>query len=70
LFEHPATENDPVALARTLVEWVAAPDRAAPVPSPAATLAAERDRLRDQLAAVHGSPTWRILSRLHRLLGG
>ncbi len=63
-----AATSDPVRLAAPLVAWAAAPDRARPAPSPAATLAAERDRLRDQLAAVHGSPTWRVLSRLHRLV--
>jgi hypothetical protein len=55
-------------LATPLLEWVAAPSRVATVPSPLTMLTAERDRLQAALRAVHASPTWRVLSRLHRKL--
>jgi len=56
----------PEAVARTLVAWVDQPVRVPARPSPLQSMAEERDRLRDALQAVHASPTWRVLSRLHR----
>lgn len=50
--------------------WAAAPARRA-VPGdaePTAALRRERDALAGELAAVRGSPTWRALDRLRRLL--
>jgi glycosyltransferase involved in cell wall biosynthesis len=68
LVAHLDGTSAPLPLARPLLDWVAAPRRVPSAPSPLATMAAERDRLRSDLQAVHGSPTWRTLSRLHRLL--
>jgi glycosyltransferase involved in cell wall biosynthesis len=71
LVAHLDAGSAPGALAAPLLRWVAAPTRVPPVPSPLALLTAERDRLQAALQDVHTSPTWRVLSRVHRaLLGG
>ena len=65
---HLDTHSAPAALAAPLLRWLSAPARVPAVPSPTAQLSAERDRLQDALRAVHTSPTWRVLSTLHRAL--
>ena len=59
---------DPQRIAAPLLEFVARPQRAAASPQNAETLAAEVTRLRQELAALHGSPTWKTLSTAHRAL--
>jgi hypothetical protein len=61
-----ATDSDPTKLAAPLLAWAAAPDRAPPTLDPIAALAQDRDALRSELAQVHATPTWRLLSRIHR----
>ncbi len=56
----------PLALAAPLVAFAGAPQRRPQGARPEARLAEEIESLRAQLAAVHRSPTWRTLSRLHR----
>jgi len=69
---HPivAPRYSPEAITAPLVQWALSPIRAAPGPGVEALLAAQVETLQAQLSAVHHSPTWRILSRLHRLAGG
>ena len=57
---------DPLVVAEPLVAFANAPVRRLPCVRPEARLAEEIESLRAQLAAVHRSPTWRALSRLHR----
>jgi hypothetical protein len=51
---------------------VRAPRRTPPGPAadPLAVVLAERDRAREELARLRGTPTFRLLSRAHRRLGG
>ena len=50
-----------------LLRWLEAPARAPSAPAQEALVAANA-RLKAQLQAVHQSPTWRLLSPLHRVL--
>lgn len=59
-----AARYDPVAVARPLLDWLAAPTRAPPGLLPSATLAGELWRTREELARVYRSPTWRALARI------
>ncbi len=65
-----AARHDPDRLAAPLLAWVADPVRLAPSASPERLLAEENARLKAELAAVHGSPTWRALARVHAAIGG
>ena len=58
----------PANISGALTRFADAPFRTDPIVPPAARLAAEVESLRGQLADIHRSPTWRTLSRLHRLL--
>lgn len=66
--DHLRARYHPDAIARPLTRFVQAPQRHPTATDPTARVAAELEALQAQLAAVHGSPTWRVLSRLHRLL--
>jgi hypothetical protein len=61
---------DPDRLAAPLVDWVANPDRAPAGRSGTIELSAQLEAARAELAAVYATPTWRLLSSLHRLLLG
>ena len=52
---------------RELVAWAARPARAAPGLDLGEAASQEARALRDELQAVHATPTWRLLSRLGRL---
>ena len=65
---HLARRYAPSIITRPVLDFVAQPTRSPAVPEPIAAVAAELEAVRSELAAVHGSPTWRVLSRLHRLL--
>lgn len=56
---------DAQAITAPLLGFVAEPSRAPVGTPPAAQLAREVEALRGQLAAIHRSPTWRLLSRIH-----
>ena len=58
----------PARVAAPLVAWAEAPGRTQPAALPAAALAIQLAEERDALAQLHASPTWRTLSRLHRLV--
>jgi len=53
-----------------LVAWAAAPRRAAPGFDLARAAGDEARALRAELDAVHATPTWKLLSKLRRRLGG
>ena len=59
-----AARTAPEAVTAPLLAWVAAPTRTPP--SPEAALAGEVARLRDELATVYASLTWRAMNGLHR----
>lgn len=59
---------DPDRLAAPLVQWVASPDRAPVGRSGALEISAQLEATRAELAGVYATPTWRLLSSLHRLL--
>ena len=71
---HPLMESayGPKTITRALTEWAKAPAASAGshTRTPESELAAEVESLREQLSAVHSSPTWRALSGVHRLIGG
>ncbi len=69
---HPivAPRYGPNAITAPLVQWARSPVRVAPSASVEALMAAQLESLQAELSAVHHSPTWRVLSRLHRLGGG
>jgi hypothetical protein len=48
-----------------LIAWCEAPRRTTPVPNAEATLAAELEVQRHELAQIYASPTWTALNRLH-----
>jgi len=62
-----AVELRPEAAAAALLDFAAQPRRSAPGQPLGFELAQDNARLRDALAAVHQSPTWRLSSRLRRL---
>ncbi len=55
-------------IAAPLVRWARSPVRRAPAQLPAATLAAALAHEQDEIARIHDSPTWKALSRLHRMV--
>lgn len=63
-------QASPHTIAAPLVAWARRPTRIASSASPEALLAAQVELLQSQLSAVHDSPTWRLLSQLHRRLRG
>jgi hypothetical protein len=63
-----ARDYEPNLIAAPMVAWAADPARTTPADLPAAALAVQLAEERDALAQVHASPTWRTLSRLHRLV--
>jgi hypothetical protein len=56
------------ATTRDLVDWAATPVRSSSGVDASAAMFEETRSLREELHAVHQSPTWRLLSRIHRLL--
>lgn len=62
-----ALELEPARIAAPLLRFVEAPRRATPVPGLAADLARDHAHLRDELARVHASPTWRLSARLQQI---
>jgi len=48
-----------------LLGWVAAPRRTTTAPNAEATMAAELEVQRSELARIYASPTWTALNRLH-----
>jgi len=52
-----------------IVDFVATPRRHPSVDTPMAALADAHARLLDEQRRLHGSPTWRLLNRLHRVVG-
>jgi hypothetical protein len=61
---------DPDRLAAPLLDWVSAPERAPAGRSGAHELSLQLQATRAELAGVYATPTWRLLSTLHRLLLG
>lgn len=57
----------PQAVAAPLLAFAARPHRATPVPHLGLDLAQDNALLRDELAKVHDSPTWRLSARWRRL---
>jgi len=66
--QHLATSHHPRKLLAPLLRWARAPDRAPAGEGALQALSQENLALRQQLAAIHGSPTWRILGGLHQRL--
>ena len=60
---------EPTALAAPLLAWAEAPQRSPAGTSGALELAAQLAQVRSELAGVYATPTWRLLSSLHGLLG-
>lgn len=65
---HLARRFAPDALVAPIAAFAARPTRHPLGVAPAASLAAEVESLRGQLARIHRSPTWRGLSSAHRLV--
>jgi glycosyltransferase involved in cell wall biosynthesis len=62
------THCAPLPLAAPLVAFASHPVRQAPGSRPETRLASEIEALREQLAEIHRSPTWRALSFMHKAL--
>jgi len=56
----------PLRLGAPLAAWASSGTRLPALPSPEQELSQALDAARAELAAVHRSPTWRLLSRAHR----
>jgi len=57
------------AISDPLSTWVEAPRRTPAQSAPESVLAKDHARLRDELNTMRSTPTWRLLSAAHRVLG-
>jgi len=57
---------DPLKIGAPLAAWAASGTRLTARPSPEQELSQALEAARAELAAIHGSPTWRLLSHVHR----
>ena len=64
--DHLALRYGPSAITAPLLRFVEDPVCMPPATDPVALVTAELEAAREALGAVHASPTWRLLSRLHR----
>lgn len=62
-------ELDPSVCLAPVVRFCQQPRRGPPPAAPWEALARQDAGLRDELARIHATPTWRALARLHRTLG-
>jgi len=62
-----AQAHDPHRLAAPLLRWAQTPARAPQGSSGALEISAQLEATRGELAGVYATPTWRLLSSLHRL---
>ncbi|HCH62253.1 MAG: hypothetical protein CL927_15695 [Deltaproteobacteria bacterium] len=67
---HLATRYAPTTTCDALLDFVHAPSVLPVTADPVALVTRELETVREALTAVHGSPTWRLLSRIHGLLPG
>ncbi len=70
LHSHLTERYGPSTITPALLRFVDAPIQLPPARDPVALVTAELEAIRAELASVHGSWTWRVLSKLHRLLTG
>ena len=66
--DHLARHAAPARIAAPLVDFAAAPRRHPPAVDPLAQVARSLEAAQAELAGVHASPTWRLLSRVHGAL--
>ncbi len=59
---------DPTRLLQPMLHWVSSPTRSPQGIHYQVSMARQLEHCRAQLRAIHGSPTWRALARLHRAI--